>query len=419
MSPAPVVLDVRDFGAVGDGVANDAQAVLADPCFVDFDGYRRIRPRFDPAVGAELYLPEGVYRIGKLPNYDRRTSFPFSRFTVRGDGPGRTVLLLDHREYPLVRLSIHGDAAFGGGVDVAITGLTVASTLPDPGDRDSADMNIHLRDLHGFEVSDVEICDGPRIALHVNSCTDGTIRDLHVHDMCTDGIHLVGCQRTRVEGCRIERTGDDAIAVWGGNWWNPDQGRDIVVARNTIRLAGSNGIALGGCEDVTVAENSVEGTYLTGIGIRPMEQYGPVRRITIRDNRVDDAGFHETGTLWGGGVSSGIAVADDQPCGIAIEDVTVAGNVLGRCRNNFIRVRGARRVTLVDNELQGPLVPGASANQGSGQGSANLDPGCYDPIFVQDAEDVSVVATRRPWWPWRRRRRAASPGREAAQLLPD
>ena len=410
MSPEPVVLDVTEFGAVGDGVANDGTAVLAHACFEDFDGFRTIRPRFDPDVGAVLYFPAGTYRLGPIDGYDRSHSFPFSRFHIRGDGPGVTTVVLDHVAYPKVRLSIHGDPRFGGGVDTSITNLTVASNLPDPGDRDSADMNIHLRDLHGFVAHDVEVCNGPRIGFHVNSCSDLTFRDLDVHDMCTDGIHLVGCQRVTIEDCRCADTGDDAIAIWGGNWWNPEQSADVVVRRNTIERAGSNGIALGGCERVVVEDNTVRGTYLTGIGIRPMDGYGPVSDVTIRANRIDDAGFHETGILWGGGIASGIAVADDLHTGMPIERVTVLDNVIGRCRNNFVRIKGVSEVTVAGNRWVGPLVEGASANQGSGQGSSNVDPLSYEAVYVADSTDVTVTAPARPRW-----RRVAGRARRAAR----
>ena len=408
------MLDVTEFGAVGDGEANDGPAVLAHTCFEGFDGFRHIRPRFDPDVGAVLYLPAGTYRLGPLEGYDRHHSFPFSRFHIRGDGPGRTTLLLDHRAYPKVRLSIHGDARFGGGVDTSISDLTVRSNLPAPGNRTSADMNVHLRDLHGFRAERVEVCDGPRIGFHVNSCTGVTLRDVDVHDMCTDGIHVIGCHDVLVEGCRCADTGDDAIAVWGGNWWNPAQSTDVTLRGNRIERAGSNGIALAGCDRVVIEGNTVSGTYLTGIGIRPMPDYGPVSGVTIRDNRVDDAGFHETGVLWGGGVASGIAVADDLATGVAIRGVRVVRNRIGRCRNNFVRVRGARDVRIVENALVGPLVPGPSANQGSGEGSANVDPCSYEPIDVHDSEGVSVIAPVRGWrWVARRVRAAARPVAEA------
>lgn len=412
MRSEPVVLDVTEFGAVGDGVANDGPAVLAHTCFEGFDGFRSIRPRFDPDAGATLYLPAGTYRIGPLPGYDRRHSFPFSRFHLRGDGPGRTVVLLDHVAYPNARISIHGDARFGGGCDTSISDLTIASNLPDPGNRTSAEMSVHLRDLTGFRAERVEVCQGPRIGFHINSCSDLTLREVHVHDMCTDGIHLIGCHDVVIEDCCCTDTGDDAIAVWGGNWWNPDQSTDVVVRRNHIERAGSNGIALAGCERVVVEDNTVRGTYLTGIGIRPMPEYGPVRAVTIAGNRIDDAGFHETGILWGGGIASGIAVADDLDTGIAISDVQVERNVLGRCRNSFVRIRGADDVRVIDNELLGPLVPGPSANQGSGEGSANLDPGRYDPILIE--QRAAAVVEDVPRWRRAARRVRASTRRPRA-----
>lgn len=397
MPPEPVVLDVTEFGAIGDGVANDGPAVLLNTCFKDFDGFRTARPTFDTDAGATLYLPAGTYRLGALPGYDRHHSFPFSRFHIRGDGPGRTVVLLDHVEYPKVRISIHGDGRFGGGLDTSISDLTITSNLPDPGNRTSADMNVHLRDLTGFRAERVEVCNGPRIGFHVNSCTGVTLRDVHVHDMCTDGIHLIGCHDVLVEDCSCADTGDDAIAIWGGNWWNPDQCTDVIVRRNHIERAGSNGIALAGCDRVVIEENTVTGTYLSGIGIRPMPDYGPVSGVTIRANRVDDAGFHETGVLWGGGVASGIAVADDIGTGASIRGVRVVRNSIGRCRNNFVRVLGAQDVRIVENELRGPLVPGPSANQGSGEGSANVDPGHYDPIYVANSDGVAVIGHVQGW----------------------
>ena len=393
----PVVLDVTDFGAVGDGVANDATAVLAHACFEDFDGFRHIRPRFDTARGAVLYLPAGTYRLGPIDGYARHHSFPFSRFHIRGDGVGRTTIVLDHVAYPHVRISVHGDPRFGAGDDVSIRDLTITSTLPCPPDRTSADMNVHVRDLHGFVAERVEVSNGPRIGFHVNSCTDVAIRECHVHDMCTDGIHLVGCRRAVVERCRIADTGDDAIAVWGGNWWNPEQSTDVTIRDNRIDRAGSNGIALGGCDRVVVDGNEVRGTYLSGIGIRPMPDYGPVSGITIRGNSVEDAGFHETGFLWGGGIASGIAVADDLRTGTAITGVRVVGNEVGRCRNNFVRIRGATDVRVADNRFVGPLVAGASTNQGSGEGSSNVDPQDHQPVSVHDSEGVVVINDARGW----------------------
>ena len=384
------VVDVTRFGAVGDGHANDARAVLGDALFVDFDGYRTVEPRFDPNRPVVLYLPEGTYRLGALDGFDRRPSFPFSRFEIRGDGPGRTTVLLDHVEYPLVRLSVHADHRFGDGVDVAIRDLTVASTLPRPGDRSSAEMNIHLRDLRGFEIDNVEVRHGPRIAFHVNSCASGTFRNCWVHDMNTDGIHLVGCRDILVEDNVVQDTGDDGIAVLGGNWWNPDLSADVVIRRNRVERTGSAGISMVGCEHVLVEDNDVTGTYLGGIVVRPFWDFAGVRDVTIRKNRIQDAGLHETGILWGGGIASGLAVANDLAVDVDVDGVLIEENVVGACRNSFLRVRGARNVTVRGNEFVGPLVPGPSANQGSGEGSASCDPGVYDPVHVVDSTGVVI-----------------------------
>ena len=47
MTLEPVVLDVTDFGAVGDGVANDGPAVLAHACDA---------PQLIPAMGRNVLI---------------------------------------------------------------------------------------------------------------------------------------------------------------------------------------------------------------------------------------------------------------------------------------------------------------------------------------------------------------------------
>jgi hypothetical protein len=156
-----------------------------------------------------------------------------------------------------------------------------------------------------------------------------------------------------------------------------------------VRRAGSAGISVNGCDGVVVADNDVEGTYQAGIALRPFPGYGLVRDVTIRDNRVADGGLHEEGVLWGGGVAAGIAVSDDLAVGVSIEDVSITGNRIGRCRNSLIRVAHAHGVVIRDNGLEGPVVPGGSANQGSGEGSASLDPGVYEPVHIVDSTGVA------------------------------
>ena len=390
MPGSTTVVDVREFGAVGDGRANDGPAVLAHALFRDFDGFRTVRPRFEPGRPVELRFPAGTYRLGRLDGYDQRPSFPFAPLTLRGDGPGKTVILLDHVEYPLVRLSVHGDPRFGGGADVTIADLTVASTLPTPGTREAGEMNVHLRDLEGFRVENLEVRDGPRIAFHVNSCRQGVIRACHVHHMNTDGIHVVGCSDVLVEDNRVHDTGDDGIAVLGGNRWNPALGHDVIVRRNRVERSGSHGIALTGCDGVLVEDNEVLGTYQVGIGVRPFPGYGDCRNATIRRNRIEDAGLHETGILWGGGIAAGLAVADDLEVGVDVGHILLEDNVVGRCRNSYLRVYHAHDVVARGNRFEGPLVAGPSANQGSGEGSASCDPGVCAPVHVVDSEAVTI-----------------------------
>jgi polygalacturonase len=388
--PEPTVLDVTEFGAVGDGVANDARAVLVDSVFPDFGGFGKSEPRFDPAAGAILHLPAGTYRIGALPDWPHRYSFPFSRFHIRGDGRGTTTIVLDQQEYPRGRVSVHGGPEHGRVTDVSVSGLTIRTTVPSPGDRSSGEMCLHFREVDGLVVEDVEICAAPQMGLHVNSCTDVVIRGCHVHDVCLDGIHVDGCAQAVIEDNLVTDTGDDGIGLTGENEFNPQPSRRVTIRGNRIHRAGSNGIAIMSARGVLVEGNEVDGTYQVGIGVRAFHGQGSIHDVTIRKNLIDHAGFHETGVLWGGGTASGLAVIDDDDVGVDLSGVVIEGNQLGRTRNSFVRIRGASNVVVRDNHFVGPLVPGPSANPGSGHGSASNDPGVYDPIHVSESADVVI-----------------------------
>ncbi len=72
-SPQNLTINVRDFGAVGDGVTDDTDAIA------------RALETLTRAGGGTLYFPNGKYRI-------RKTFGPFpASVTLRGDGPGNAL----------------------------------------------------------------------------------------------------------------------------------------------------------------------------------------------------------------------------------------------------------------------------------------------------------------------------------------
>jgi hypothetical protein len=79
-----VVIDVRDFGAVGDGVVDDSDALEAAVAAAKKYGAQ------SDYAGKPMYLPKGTYRITRPLKVE-----DVFRFTLRGDGPGVSGIVYD------------------------------------------------------------------------------------------------------------------------------------------------------------------------------------------------------------------------------------------------------------------------------------------------------------------------------------
>ena len=87
------IASVRDFGAVGDGVTDDAPAINA--AIVELFGKQNIPGNLTTSRHVSLYLPAGVYLLNSpllLGPY----------VSLRGDGAGNTVLLAGNNSMPCV-----------------------------------------------------------------------------------------------------------------------------------------------------------------------------------------------------------------------------------------------------------------------------------------------------------------------------
>src|SRR5262245_40581355 len=76
------VFNVKDYGAVGDGVTDDRLAIQAavDAC--------------NAAGGGEVYIPDGVYIVSGQLNQSLGCIMLYSNITLTGDGMGQTTIKL-------------------------------------------------------------------------------------------------------------------------------------------------------------------------------------------------------------------------------------------------------------------------------------------------------------------------------------
>ncbi|MGO9318014.1 MAG: glycoside hydrolase family 28 protein [Terracidiphilus sp.] len=206
-----IVLNVRDFGATGDGTTKDTTAIqqTIDRCSV--------------FGGGEVLIPAGNYLTGSIQlksNVDLRLE---QDATITGSS--------DYADYPVTQVRwegkwIQGHIALIYAIDAEhigiigpgkIVGYTPAN-LPSNSQiklrRPTLIEPIHCMDIHleGFSTSYSWMW-----SLHPTCCENLTIKNLTIRSTggLGDGIDVDSCRHVHIDGCDIS-TGDDCISLKSG-----------------------------------------------------------------------------------------------------------------------------------------------------------------------------------------------------------
>lgn len=302
----PASLNVRDFGARGDGTADDAAA---------------IQRAIDAAGAGVVYLPAGEYRLGS-----GLTAKPGLLLT----GAGRSTRLVAHGDVPVLTVR-------------EVTGVTIRHLVLDGRQAGSAGGDLVV--IHGASGSVIQDCwlmNARRSAIHVtwssgisilfnhieapyahgilarNSVVDLVISNNFIDAAGANattgdlgkGIGVQGlttaCERITVSDNIVQRSrqiaieffgGRDGVGVRGGTITgnfverlNPtgyqfgislDHSREIVVRGNSVRGCGY-GLEAAGATDCSFLENIVESSSSIGVSVSARAADIRIERNEIR-----------------------------------------------------------------------------------------------------------------------------------------
>jgi hypothetical protein len=267
---APQRFDVRAFGAVGDGIADDQPALI----------------RAEQAVannkGGVLYFPSGVYRCARQAGMQNGIEFAgVSNVTIIFD-PG-AVLLMDNLN-PQTGIGDwgHGILVRGPCHDITLMNVSVkwakrpsARTMGDAfrfegfPDQDKCIANIRMIQCSAEN--------SPQTGAVLMGCSDIDVENFRVTRTYADGLHFNACRRIHVNGLTAIETGDDALsfmtyeddkavdaytggpgsyAYAGFGEWNSNGS----TATNIYAKGGTaNGVRFGGAINVALSNVVVEG----------------------------------------------------------------------------------------------------------------------------------------------------------------
>ena len=265
---------IKDFGAVGDGVTDDTDAINRAL-------YQIYCVQVNPAIRRSIFFPAGVYRVTEtiiIPTYA----------TLIGEGPDNTVIQMDNVGDSTLRpyVARTGDSLQQTGANIGNNGATAPysinismmgfSTL-DP------DMDVFLiEDASEVNFSEVDF-HGPLTESELTTAANDTacIRFASTPALITTQVKFYNC---RFGNCVYGINTDDevkSVTVQSSTFDTLYQG--IVLGEGTIIGAGPNGFA--------ISANAFDNIYAQGI------LFGDVSLNVSNQNVFYDVGNHFGGAL--------------------------------------------------------------------------------------------------------------------------
>lgn len=305
------VYNVLEFGAVGDGVCNDAPAVQAtiDAC--------------SAAGGGRVLLPAGkVYRCGVLVMKSHvelhleagatlQASPDLADYTVRfavgalsggqisDDQPGAIMFITAERAENIA-FSGGGVIDGGGRFFVAEDAGTIYRMKPE------RPFTFFLLGCRNVTFRDLTIRDGALWTVRLSGCDDVSIHGVHIDNDLklpnNDGIDLDRCRNVRISDCHIV-SGDDCIvlktcaetAAYGG-------GCENIVVRGCTLMSTSIALCVG-CECTAPMRNIIFDACVIqsshrGLAVR-LSEGSDIENVLFTNMIVETRRFHHA--WWGSG----------------------------------------------------------------------------------------------------------------------
>lgn len=300
---------------------------------------------------------------GDTIRLDRRTYFHAGvvRITVPGirvEGNGATLAATD-AETSAVQIAAPG---------VALADVTLSAPVDGPR-RTGLDQHKLVISGNGVSLTDVTVDGSAAAGVFVDGADDFRITRVTVRDTLADGIHMTdGASNGWVDHPRVERTGDDGVAV-------VSYGADKPCAGITITspvVAGTRwgrGISVVGGRDVSVRDIAVSAT--SGAGVYIATEGRPYFTDSVAGVRV--TGGSVTGANTDPAVVHGAVLVFSGNAGRSVSDVSVSNLTITATPPNAQRNVGVvagpgtvdkisfHRIMLRDNTLRPLLVDAPAA----------------------------------------------------------
>lgn len=345
-------VSITDFGAVGDGVTDNHDAIQRA-----FD--------YGNAHGVAVFIPAGTFA--------HSGALIANGIAVFGAGDSSVLKSTQYGHEALVLT----------GANVSLSDLHMVG-VAGPRLATDASVQVLVRDAGNFDVQNVHIDGSSSVGIMTIRSAAGHIADNTIENTRADSIHMVQSSHDiLVEQNTIMHSGDDGISAV--SYQGLGTVHDITIRdNNVLSNDGGRGIAVVGGNTVLVEHNNIVGGSAdrAGIYIAAEQEFNTesAHNVRVTGNTITDAG----------GVSSGhgaITVFNSQ-AGLVNDGIVIADNQIDNPRTDGIRVLGANQQDLdqYGNRLEA---------DGNHQLLANFDPGAHIDSD-QPPTETNIIGTDAP-----------------------
>lgn len=297
-------VNVRDYGAVGDGVTDDSAAIKAAEAAM--------------SSGSHLYFPEGDYRFAQQhPSGDAAVELKgLSNVTIEFDPGAR--LLMDNLDANGHGTS-HGIRVEGAASNITILNPTIewvirpsgrsfgdgisvlgwpSDSPPPPGWTGSTGT------VQYVTITNAHVVDAPQTGAVIMGASDVTVTDFTAEGTLADGLHVNASRRVSIDGLNAVDTGDDGLAfvtyyhptqIWTygptdgpfnqsglGEWNNSGSTATDI----TVTGGRANGVRVQGGRDITISHVTVSDKDF-GLQVNSAIATGPGDWTSLASRDVD------------------------------------------------------------------------------------------------------------------------------------
>jgi polygalacturonase len=348
---AGLVFNVRDYGATG-RKADDAQAAIqkaVDACaaagggtvFVPPGEYSTGTIHLRSHVRVMIEAGAVVYSMKKKEAFDKDALFygeDLDGVTLEGRGTVDGQGAYEYRP----KGDFHDDFIYPNQVEMEKRGLPLVRSFPKTDQFGKLVLLLRCRDVR---IEGLSFIDSPSWTMHLVGCErtviDGVFIKSSLKDgVWADGIDPDGCKDLRISNCTIE-TGDDALVFYSMNWFGPARPCENITVTNCRLSSASSAIKFCDGNMTAIRNVTIDNCAITNSnrGLAFMTFDGGVVENVVISNLTIDCVRHDW-FWWGDGepfhfnikkrseVHKNWNPKDDRPAG-AIRNVKIS-NVIAR-----------------------------------------------------------------------------------------